>query len=63
MSGAVPASAARGILEEGRTCWRVARADRSAVLIDGAAYFRALLESLRLARERVVVLGWDFDSR
>jgi phosphatidylserine/phosphatidylglycerophosphate/cardiolipin synthase-like enzyme len=51
------------IVVEGRSCWRVARADRIAVLIDGAAYFRALLDAFRLARERIMVLGWDFDPR
>jgi phosphatidylserine/phosphatidylglycerophosphate/cardiolipin synthase-like enzyme len=48
------------ILEEGGTCWRIARADRAAVLIDGESYFRALLETLPEARARIMILGWDF---
>ena len=51
------------ILEEGVTCWRIAQADRSAVLIDGAAYYLALLQALRQARSRIMILGWDFDPR
>lgn len=48
------------ILEEGRTCWRIAPADRVAVLIDSECYFRALLECFRQARSRIMILGWDF---
>lgn len=44
------------------TCWRKPRAEKVAVLIDGAAYFRALLESIRHARSCIVLLGWDFDA-
>jgi phosphatidylserine/phosphatidylglycerophosphate/cardiolipin synthase-like enzyme len=51
------------ILEEGVTCWRIAQADRVAVLIDGAAYYLALLHALRRARSSIMVLGWDFDPR
>jgi phosphatidylserine/phosphatidylglycerophosphate/cardiolipin synthase-like enzyme len=54
---------ARRILHEGASCWRIASAGRVAVLIDGAAYFRALLDSLRDARSRIMILGWDFDPR
>ena len=45
------------------TCWRIAPADRIAVLIDGAAYYLALLQALRQARSRIMILGWDFDPR
>jgi phosphatidylserine/phosphatidylglycerophosphate/cardiolipin synthase-like enzyme/uncharacterized membrane protein YdjX (TVP38/TMEM64 family) len=51
------------ILEAGRNCWRVARADRAAFLIDGAAYFAALREALARAQREVFILGWDVDSR
>jgi phosphatidylserine/phosphatidylglycerophosphate/cardiolipin synthase-like enzyme len=55
--------AAPRILEEGVSCWRIARAGRVAVLIDGAAYYAALLQALRQARSRILVLGWDLDPR
>ena len=37
-----PASRRQPILQEGETCWRIARAERAALLVDGAAYFEAL---------------------
>ena len=55
--------ASRRILEQGVSCWRIAPARRVAVLIDGAAYFRALLDSLRRARSRIMIVGWDLDPR
>jgi hypothetical protein len=49
------------ILEEGSTCWRIALAERAAVLIDAADYYQALLEAFRRARSSMMILGWDFD--
>lgn len=51
------------ILQEGQTVWRVARASRAALLVDGADYFGALRSAMAAARESIVVLGWDIDSR
>ncbi len=51
------------VIEPGTNCWRIDRADRAAVLIDGAAYFAALESSLRKAKRSIVILGWDFDPR
>lgn len=51
------------ILRPGRNCWKVARARRGTVLVDGAGYFAALEEAIRKATRSVVVLGWDFDGR
>jgi phospholipase D1/2 len=51
------------ILQVGRNCWRVERASRAAVLIDVAAYFAALRDALRQARQTVFIVGWDLDSR
>jgi phosphatidylserine/phosphatidylglycerophosphate/cardiolipin synthase-like enzyme len=52
---------ARRVLRKGVTCWRIARADRVGILIDGAAYYLALLRAFRQARSRIMILGWDFD--
>ena len=52
-----------GILRPPSNCWRVARADRVAWLIDGAEYFAAFREAVKRARHSVLILGWDFDSR
>ncbi len=51
------------ILRPGRNVWRVERATRAAVLIDGAAFFRAVREALRKAQHTVFIIGWDIDSR
>lgn len=52
-----------GELEEGRNCWKIARADQMAVIIDAADYFATLRRALLAARHRVMLVGWDFDAR
>jgi phosphatidylserine/phosphatidylglycerophosphate/cardiolipin synthase-like enzyme/uncharacterized membrane protein YdjX (TVP38/TMEM64 family) len=52
-----------GLFKPGRNAWRVARADRAAVLIDAAAYFAAVRETLKRAQRNVFIIGWDLDSR
>ena len=52
-----------GILQPKRNVWRIERANRAAVLIDGAAFFDAVRQSFRNARHSIFVLGWDIDSR
>src|SRR3954471_11850974 len=51
------------ILRPGRTVWRVEKARRAAVLVDGAAFFAAVRESFLKARHSIFVVGWDIDSR
>ena len=51
------------MLKPGCNVWRVERAARAAVLIDGAAYFGAIRAALINARHRVIILGWDIHSR
>jgi phospholipase D1/2 len=50
------------LLEQGVTCWRLTRAERAALLIDGAAYFDALRRALPLARRTVHIVAWDIRS-
>jgi phospholipase D1/2 len=52
-----------GLLIEGDTCWRLARAEQAAVLIDAASYFEALRASLLAAQHSVFILGWELHSR
>lgn len=51
------------ILRPGDTCWRIERADRLAVIVDGADYFRAVRSVLLRASKTVYLVGWDFDLR
>ncbi|MDT8387788.1 MAG: VTT domain-containing protein [Thiogranum sp.] len=51
------------ILQPGRNCWRIERAQRAAFLVDGAACFRAVREAVLQARHSVFIVGWDIHSR
>jgi phospholipase D1/2 len=51
------------LLEPGVTCWRVASASRSTLLVDAASYTDAMGASIRRARHSILLLGWDFDPR
>ena len=50
-------------MKEGENCWRVARADRMAVIIDAEDYFRHLRSAMLHAQRRIMLVGWDFDGR
>jgi hypothetical protein len=43
--------------------WRYARASRAHVVIDAAAYFELMYDAMLHARQRIFLIGWDFDSR
>ncbi len=45
------------------TVWRYAMARRAHVVIDADAYFRLVREAMEEARQRIFLIGWDFDSR
>jgi phospholipase D1/2 len=51
------------IFRPGRNVWRKANATRVAFLIDADPFFRAFVESAKLARNQIFILGWDTDSR
>jgi phospholipase D1/2 len=51
------------LLVPGETCWRSARADRFAPIIDGADYLRHVKAAMSGARHQIVVIGWDLDYR
>jgi phosphatidylserine/phosphatidylglycerophosphate/cardiolipin synthase-like enzyme/uncharacterized membrane protein YdjX (TVP38/TMEM64 family) len=55
--------ASRTILQPGRNVWRIERADRVALLIDGAAFFRAVRAAILKARRSVFIIGWDLHSQ
>ena len=51
------------ILRPGDTCWRIERADRAAMIVDAADYFRHLRAALIRAERAIYLIGWDFDLR
>jgi phospholipase D1/2 len=51
------------ILRPGRNVWRIERAERAAVLLDGAAFFGALRNAFLNAHRSIFIVGWDIDSR
>lgn len=51
------------LLVAGQTCWRVEHADRVACIIDGQDYFRRVKAAMLQARRRILLIGWDFDTR
>ena len=50
-------------LTPGETCWRLARADRFALIVDAAGYFAALKAAMIRAQRSILLIGWDFDTR
>ena len=51
------------LLEPGRNVWRVARAERAALLIDGANYFAAVRQAMINAQRSIMIAGWDIHSQ
>jgi phosphatidylserine/phosphatidylglycerophosphate/cardiolipin synthase-like enzyme len=43
--------------------WRYVRASRAHVVIDAAAYFALMQQAMLKARQRIHMIGWDFDTR
>ncbi len=43
--------------------WRYARATRAHVVIDAADYFGWMQDALLAARQQILLVGWDFDTR
>jgi len=43
--------------------WRFAKATRAHVVIDAAAYFDLMQEAMLGARQMILMVGWDFDTR
>jgi phosphatidylserine/phosphatidylglycerophosphate/cardiolipin synthase-like enzyme len=47
----------------GQTCWRIEACRRVAFLVDGQSYFAAIAAAFARAERRIIIVGWDFDSR
>lgn len=50
------------LFQPGKNCWRLAHADRVALLIDGENFFSALHAAMRQARQSIIIVGWDVHS-
>lgn len=51
------------ILEAGRNCWRIERSARASAVVDAADYYHYVREAMIAARRRILIIGWDFDTR
>ena len=51
------------VVATGRNCWRIERAERAAAVIDAADYYHFVREAMIAARRRILIIGWDFDTR
>lgn len=51
------------LLTPGQTCWRVEHSDRFAPIVDAADYFRHCKAAMMRAQHRIMLIGWDFDTR
>lgn len=51
------------ILVPGRNCWRIEHCERASVIIDAAAYYRHIRKAMAAAKQRILIIGWDFDTR
>ncbi len=43
--------------------WRYVKASRATVIIDADDYFRLMQDAMLKARLRILLIGWDFDTR
>lgn len=43
--------------------WRYAKASRASVIVDAADYFALMQKAMLKARSRILLIGWDFDTR
>ncbi|VWX51236.1 phospholipase D-like domain-containing protein [Novosphingobium sp. 9U] len=49
--------------ESTRSVWRYAMATKAHVVIDAADYFELMRDAMCKAKQRVFLIGWDFDTR
>ena len=43
--------------------WRFAKVDRASVVVDAEDYFAVMQQAMLKARKRIMLVGWDFDTR
>jgi phosphatidylserine/phosphatidylglycerophosphate/cardiolipin synthase-like enzyme len=55
--------ATSSFLKPGRNCWRIAHADRAAMIVDAADYYAYAFDAMLRARSQILLIGWDVDTR
>lgn len=58
-----PKAKPSALLQPGRNCWRVEKADRAALIVDAAGYYRCARQAMLQARHQIILIGWDVDTR
>ena len=43
--------------------WRFAHVDRASVVVDAEDYFALMQRAMLKAKSRILLVGWDFDTR
>ena len=51
------------ILVPGQNCWRIEHCARASVIIDAADYYHFIGQAMAAAQQRILIIGWDFDTR
>ena len=51
------------IMQPGSNIWRVGTAQRAHIIVDAEEYFTAVREAMLKAERRILLIGWDFDTR
>jgi len=51
------------ILRPGRNCWRIAEADKAALIVDAEDYYAHAFDAMLKARSQIFLIGWDVDTR
>ncbi|GAB90535.1 phospholipase D-like domain-containing protein [Gordonia rhizosphera] len=51
------------LFERGHNCYDIGHADRLACIVDASDYFRLAKTAMLRAQRRIMLIGWDFDTR
>lgn len=51
------------IVAPGKNVWRIEHAEKASVIVDAADYYHLIRQSMEAAEKRILIIGWDFDTR
>jgi hypothetical protein len=51
------------VVVAGRNCWRISRAETATVVVDACDYYHFIGLAMTEAQRRILIIGWDFDTR